>query len=94
MYPRWTNVFLAVNSCVWPWVFAAYALLAGEIKCLFVYAAAGAGFGGLIFLISAALQAWLRRAWLPTAGKLAGGGLIMLFWATLGIVCELLFGKG
>lgn len=94
MYPRWTNVFLAVNSCVWPWAFAAYALLAGEIKYLFVYGAAGVGFGGLIFLATAGLQAWLRRDWLPTAGKLAGGGLIMIGWGTLGILCEALFGQG
>ena len=94
MYGRWTIVFLAVNSCIWPWVFVVCAIVAGVRKYLVVYIAAGLIFGGVIFLAAATLQSWLRLDWLPPVKKLAIGGLIMIGWGSLGILCETLFGNG
>jgi len=102
MHQRIGAAFVTVNSCVWPLVFAIFGLVTGNGLRLAVFLAAGALFGGIVFLIQAGIQAVVRCCFansrldrqflisMPPTRTVLGGGLILIGWGTVGLICEAL----
>jgi hypothetical protein len=99
------NGSIALNACIWPWVFGGYAILNRDAEWVFTFCAAGLLFGGTIFVLIAGALALIRQLLpqsplvqqvggsAPGPWRLATGGFVMIAIGAVGIINELLSGR-